>query len=394
MGWKMIVGVTTHKNQLGQLCLILGIYFIWNLLFNSRKRIESEKRLHFSIYLIILPTIGWLFYRADSATSLTCMFVALCLFLVSRLPAMVKKPSIIFIFGLFMVSVFVVLEATLGLSKLIIVNILGRDSSLTTRVPMWYGLIKMAGNPVVGVGYESFWLGHRLEVLWQAYGTLHQAHNGYLEIFLNLGWIGLALLGVVIATRYRTVFCAWRRHTPMGNLWLAYFLVGLVFNFTEAAFFRMQRPVWLFFLFAIVSVPAASRRQSVASAPSLLHLAGSLDRKRGQAGERPVSQARVEEQLARVGQDEDNDDRQHCLKDQTAHGGFCPRIGVGEPAEQSMSASGRVGEAAARKRHAVGGPEGGDHQRQGQDPCRPSAAEGALHGHNGRGSFCAGDLAR
>jgi O-antigen ligase len=86
----------------------------------------------------------------------------------------------------------------------------------------------------------------------------NQAHNGYLEIFLNLGWIGLALLVVVLAKGYRPVFSAWRGNIPMSSLCLAYFFVGLVFNCTEAAFFRLQAPAWIFFLLAIASAPALS----------------------------------------------------------------------------------------------------------------------------------------
>ncbi len=89
-------------------------------------------------------------------------------------------------------------------------------------------------------------------------GIPGEAHNGYLEIYLNLGWVGMALLLIVIVTGYRTVFRAWRGHIAIGSLCLAYFFVGLVYNFTEAAFFRMLHPVWLFFLLAIVSASALS----------------------------------------------------------------------------------------------------------------------------------------
>ncbi len=47
----------------------------------------------------------------------------------------------------------------------------------------------MKTNPLLGTGYESFWLGPRLQWFWQhaGLGHINEAHNGYLEVYLNLG---------------------------------------------------------------------------------------------------------------------------------------------------------------------------------------------------------------
>jgi hypothetical protein len=74
------------------------------------------------------------------------------------------------------------------------------------------------------------------------------------------------LLAVIIVTGYRKVFRGWRRDVTTGSLPLAFFFVGLVYNFTEAAFFKMLAPAWWFFLFAIVSVPAVSLRKKAVDA--------------------------------------------------------------------------------------------------------------------------------
>ena len=54
-------------------------------------------------------------------------------------------------------------------------------------------LIEMAPNALVGAGFESFWLGPRLSKVMTAFPNLHvnEAHNGYIEVYLNLGVIGL-----------------------------------------------------------------------------------------------------------------------------------------------------------------------------------------------------------
>lgn len=249
-GLLMYTGVSTQKNGLGAICLLCGVYYCWQLVFDQSREIDSGRRLPVSIYIFILPMIVWLLYMANSATALVCLIVAVSLILVSRIPAIVREPGRIVIIGLTAVFVAGILEAALNLSQWII-STLGRDPTLTTRVPMWQGLIAMAENPVIGVGYESFWLGDRLSFLWAVYGQLHQAHNGYLEIYLNLGLIGLALIlgfivsGMLKARKQLTV------HYPFAVLRLAAIVAVVVYNWTEATFYGVNN-MWLLLFVAIL----------------------------------------------------------------------------------------------------------------------------------------------
>ena len=100
---------------------------------------------------------------------------------------------------------------------------------------------------------------------------MNQAHNGYLDVFLNLGWVGVALLGLVVARGYGNVFRALRRDPVAGRLKLAFFVVALLYNLTEHAF-RELHPMWIVFLLAITVVPEPSteaRRSPSMTAPSV-----------------------------------------------------------------------------------------------------------------------------
>jgi O-antigen ligase len=131
---------------------------------------------------------------------------------------------------------------------------MGRDG-LSGRTDLWDQLISMPVDPVFGAGFESFWLGPRVEHLWKIYWWHpNQAHNGYLEVFLNLGWAGLALLGVVMLWGYRNVVRAFQRDPRVAQLRLAYFVVAPIYNLTEASF-KMMHPVWIAFLLSIIAVP-------------------------------------------------------------------------------------------------------------------------------------------
>jgi len=143
----------------------------------------------------------------------------------------------------------------------------GRDSTLTGRTDIWKLVLSMAGNPWVGTGFESFWLGDRLEKTWNVYRFhLQEAHNGYLDLYLNLGWIGILLLAFLLVTGYRSAVAAFRRDPNSGSLRLAYLLTAVTYNLTESAF-KTQNPVWIFFLLAIITVPKALLRETTPPAP-------------------------------------------------------------------------------------------------------------------------------
>lgn len=148
---------------------------------------------------------------------------------------------------------------------------IGRDPTLTARTGLWASVLRMSGNPMLGTGFESFWLGPRLERMWTEYPWRPmQAHNGYIEIFLNLGWLGIFLLGVVIAVGYRTVMASFRRHGPTASLMVAYFVAALVYNTTEAAVFRILAPASIFLLLAITRTPEPlSPEIQLSNAPAL-----------------------------------------------------------------------------------------------------------------------------
>ena len=137
---------------------------------------------------------------------------------------------------------------------------IGRNSTLTGRTDVWKLVLRFAENPLVGAGYESFWMGKRLEEITRINGGINQAHNGYIEVYLNLGWVGVSLLAVLLFTGYRKVVLGFRRDPEVCRIMLAYFLVAIVYNFTEGAF-KMMSPVWILFLLGTMAAPRLKLRK-------------------------------------------------------------------------------------------------------------------------------------
>jgi len=155
-----------------------------------------------------------------------------------------------------------------------LLSVIGRDATFTGRTAIWARAIELAPNGLTGAGYESFWLGDRLEAM--AYlNHPNQAHNGYLEVYLNLGWLGVLSIAAVMTTCYGRVTSAIRRHEDAGTIRLAYFLTAAMYNFSEGAF-KMMSPVWVVFLLA-----TTMEWSSPAATPDTAHGAAARGRRTG-----------------------------------------------------------------------------------------------------------------
>jgi exopolysaccharide production protein ExoQ len=247
------VGVTSDKNMLGVLCLVLGLGAVWRVLhaFQEKRRVWNNRPLiaQGAIVLMVL----WLFWKANSVTSLACFLMGSTLMMVTMFPALARRRALLHLTMAGLVAVaFSALFLHVGTG---LVEGMGRDSTLTGRTDLWKKLLGMSPDPIFGAGFESFWMGPRLIKLFSFFHWHpNEAHNGYLEVFLNLGWTGVALLAAVIVTGYRNAFAMFRRDPQAGRLRLAYFLAGVVYAFTEAGF-RMLTPIWIAFLLAVTAIP-------------------------------------------------------------------------------------------------------------------------------------------
>jgi exopolysaccharide production protein ExoQ len=267
-GTPEAIGVTTQKNGLGVLCDCIGLALIWRFrsAYNDRKDSNRVRRL---VALgAVLAIIVWLLEMCNSLTSICALSMASCVMLLSTRPALRRRPSSVHLLvaGVLVCTLYALFFQSSGG----LVQSLGRDPTLTGRTEVWPQLINLVKNPPVGVGYESFWLGERLQKVWVITNGLqiNEAHNGYVEILLTLGWIGLFLLGVLIATGYRNLIHAFRRDPYAGSLRMAWFLAALITGFTEASF-RIMNPTWFVFLLATTasswSTAVVARRGSPAS---------------------------------------------------------------------------------------------------------------------------------
>jgi exopolysaccharide production protein ExoQ len=251
----MYSGVSTTKNGLGTTCLVCGLVPLWRFFTVYRDKEETHRAGKMLAYVVVVAMVLWLFVTANSMTSLSCFLMAGGLIMVTNFRAFRGKPWVAHFLIVVMISVslFALFFDTGGN----LVGSLGRDATMTGRTGIWHAVLSVSGSPLVGTGFESFWMGDRLQKVWTLTAKgIQEAHNGYLEVYLNLGWMGIGLLALVIATGYRNAVAIYRRNADAGRIRLAFIAVALVYNFTEAGF-RMMDPVWIAFLLAAFAVPVA-----------------------------------------------------------------------------------------------------------------------------------------
>ncbi|MGA3199227.1 MAG: O-antigen ligase family protein [Halobacteriota archaeon] len=251
-GAAEFMGATTSKNMLGVLCLISGIFFFWDTLTRwSDRKIRGTWRIIVVNIAFIAMTL-WLLNVAGSATSTVCLVMG-CLVVVAAHSEMFRRhPGFLRFLIPAIFCVYLVLAYGFDINGNL-AGAVGRDPTLTDRTAIWKLLLTMHTNPLLGTGYESFWLGPRLKLIWQRFGHINESHNGYLEVYLNLGLIGFFLLCGLLISSYRTICKRLTSASSLALLNLALWTIMLFYNMTEAAF--KSHLMWVTFLLAAIAVP-------------------------------------------------------------------------------------------------------------------------------------------
>lgn len=244
-------GVSTDKNLLGVSTYILALGALWQALRLWRNS-SLPNRFRRSLAQIALVGVGiWILFIANSATSESCFMLGAFLMLVTGLRRIRGRPAGVHALVLAILLLGGVIKIT-GADAAVF-HALGRKPNLTGRASdIWPLLIPMAPNALVGAGFESFWLGPRLQKVWDAFPNLYvsEAHNGYIEVYLQLGATGIILIFLILVHGYRRSVAAFRIDPDAGSLMLAYVMTSAMYSYTEAGF-RMLFFQWMFLLLAI-----------------------------------------------------------------------------------------------------------------------------------------------
>ena len=195
-GWGGIIG---HPNQFGVIAALSAIIWHINFVRNSHKLVDvGISTLFFALSLLTL-------IRTNSATSL---MIFLVLFTVATLVELEGKLGLKLRFGYktfvcFTLAVFmtaIIAAVLLSLNLEYVLGLFGRDLTFTGRTNIWPALIDAAKQrPYVGYGLGGFWQSWRgvenpaLYIVSPGGWVPPNAHNGFLDLVLETGLLGLLL---------------------------------------------------------------------------------------------------------------------------------------------------------------------------------------------------------
>jgi O-antigen ligase len=255
-------GIAIGKNSLGFDCLILGFFFFWYLLQTWRTERNTRRRNELRLIAGFLLGILYLLRLAHSATSTICLLIAILIVVFVGI-----RPTIKNFIGTYTLAALVLIaaaELAFGISGHLS-EALGRGSQLTGRKEIWSLVLRFQDNPILGTGFESFWLGERKVRIREVLSYLGGAHNGYLETYLNLGLIGLSILiGLIIATFWK-IRAELFRNFEWARFRLGFLAAVVLSNWTEGVVSSFY-PVWFVFFIIAIDYP---RTHLVTAQPSV-----------------------------------------------------------------------------------------------------------------------------
>ena len=143
-----------------------------------------------------------------------------------------------------------------------LIAVLGRDSTMTGRTDIWHAVLQaISKRPLLGYGFAAFWLslrGESANIVLALRWAVPAAHNGFLEVWLQLGGVGLLLF---VLGFFKGGISALRGHRQPSferAAWpLAVLLLTLVYNLDESSLMQPNDFLWVLYIATLVNLTPA-----------------------------------------------------------------------------------------------------------------------------------------
>lgn len=268
-------GIIDHPNKLAALMVLSSV--LWGL-----EAFQNPKRRWLSVMSALLSL--FVLQKAESGGAKVLFIVAaLSMFSVRFLKQLPFQWSFFFIviFLVLSISGFIVITENL---EAIVVDGLGKDMTLTGRTPLWEYLFKekIPLRPVLGYGFHGFWQpwlgaanpasnslsGELLMPSGGGFWSPPHAHNGFVEIILEFGYLGFFcfIMGLVktLADAVRYLINPLPAKSQMVESVLPLLLLILIVfpNLTESPFLENNH-IWYYYVFVSVGLSIKTEQSPV-----------------------------------------------------------------------------------------------------------------------------------
>lgn len=252
-------GIFNHKNGLG----INSLYA--TILSTGAYRVTNGKVRRF--FLITIFASAFMLIVSESRSP---QFVAILSFTALFLTIFLKRFALVWAISYLATIVFIVATIAFMMSLGIIdpvFDALERKPTLSGRIPLWEMLGPfMMDEFWLGYGYKGFWEAESERVLFiSGRGRLgftpYYSHNGLVQTWLNIGFVGvMALFSVFVRTFYSS-FVSIKRMTDRSALIVPFLLLiaFLLLNVTEGSVLSRTNFSWMIFVVFATKMSLVSR---------------------------------------------------------------------------------------------------------------------------------------
>jgi exopolysaccharide production protein ExoQ len=232
-------GIFNHKNGLGRIMVIGVVVFCLLALSVKKQRWIFWSLSGASVMLIVLSK------ASSPLVNLVILMSLLAVLPILRWNYIFMVPIII---GLSSVGI-IVYSVTMSNAEQI-AGAFGKNLTFTGRTDFWpLVLDKIAERPWLGYGFGSFWQGldGPSAYVWNA--TVFKtpnSHNGYLDLFLDLGIIGFSIYAILFINAFRKALIYIRLTGTPDRFWPVLLLAYIVLsNLTESSLVIQNNFLWV-----------------------------------------------------------------------------------------------------------------------------------------------------
>jgi exopolysaccharide production protein ExoQ len=247
--WK---GLFPHKNLLG-LYMAFGILL---MVFGRPGGLPKWLRI-----ATLLGAIGLLVF-SGSATALVSLLVCFALYPLVYLFGLRGKRTLPLWVPMLPLFISAGLFALLNSSRLL--ELLGRDSTFTGRADLWrIAISAIHDDPWLGHGYSIFWHTVTTESTGVLISATTHAHDGYLDLCIDLGFVGLLVFVIGFLLFAKRAFTMLSNKSTAASKWPLIFLtLFATYNIAESSLLRTHTFMWIPFVSiytALALMPSEAR---------------------------------------------------------------------------------------------------------------------------------------
>lgn len=243
-------GVLQHPLDLGSLMSLSSVMWFAHAIHNKPYRRSSLIFACISLFVLLMASSG-----GGIGTFLVLLIL---LGLTSSIKRLNWRNALLLNIAYIIIGV-LIFSSVMEILNFIIIDLLGKDLTLTGRTDFWPQLIeKVEKKPFVGYGYSGFWQDWRgldspsSDIISGSGFIPRQAHNGFLDLALNLGLFGLFLF---LTSYTRAIFLSILyivrsklSEAELPIILLAYTLMSNISN----SFLLSPRFIWFSFTILVV----------------------------------------------------------------------------------------------------------------------------------------------